>query len=261
MGREVQRYGGKNNIFNVFLNPANVNTENISDSAKEIYRLYKETGDSTIMPRVVPYYINQNGEKVILTNEEKANYQKISGSIIEENVENLINSSEYKKLDDTEKSSLVKSIVDYAYNKAKKEVLDIDMSSTYNKVNEYVNNGGTVSDYYLNKDEINYSLENPGKYSVITQITDYKKYQTYKEELQSIRESSDNKKTDTINYINSLSLSIPQKAMFIRMYYSSYDNYNSKIVEYVNNQNLSVDEKSTILKELGFEIKNGKVYW
>ena len=39
MGREIQRYGGNNNIFNVFLNPANVSTENISESAEEIYRL------------------------------------------------------------------------------------------------------------------------------------------------------------------------------------------------------------------------------
>ena len=43
MGRDIQKYGGKNNVFNVFLNPANVNSENLSESAQETYRLYKET--------------------------------------------------------------------------------------------------------------------------------------------------------------------------------------------------------------------------
>ena len=86
MGREVKKYGGKNNIFNVFLNPANVNTENISTSAEEIYRLYKETGDKTIMPRVAPYYINKNGEKIILKSEQKTEYQKDTGKIIEDSV-------------------------------------------------------------------------------------------------------------------------------------------------------------------------------
>ena len=261
MGREIQKYGGKNNIFNVFFNPANVSTENISESASEIYRLYQETGDTTIMPRVAPYYINKDGEKITLNSSEKSKYQKISGNIIEESISNLLNESKYKNLSDEEKASIVKSIVDYSYNKARKDVLDIEMASEYNKVNQYTNAGGKVSDYYLNKEEINYSLTNPGKYTTITQITSYDNYLNYKDKLDEIRESTDDKKNATIKYINSLKLSIPQKAMFIKLYYNSFDDYNEQIVNYVNQNVSSMDEKVLILTELGFTIKDGRVYW
>ena len=135
------------------------------------------------------------------------------------------------------------------------------MSDTYNKINSYISNGGKVSEYYLNKEEIDYSLENPQKYSVINQITEYNEYQTYKKELDTLRENTKNKKADTINYINNLKLSIPQKAMFIKLYYSSFNDYNNQIVNYIKSQEIDLDDKETILKELGFTVKNGKVYW
>lgn len=261
MGREIQKYGGNNNIFNVFLNPANVSTENISESAGEIYRLYQETGDATIMPRVAPYYINKDGEKITMNSSQRAEYQKISGNIIEENVGNLLDNYDYKKLSDEDKSSIIKSIVDYSYNKAREEVLGLEMSSTYNKVNKYTEQGGNVSDYYLHKEEINYALDNPKKYTTITQITNYDNYLEYKDRIDDIRDNADNKKEATINYINSLKMSIPQKAMFIRLYYSSFDDYNEQIVNYVNQNVSSMDEKILILTELGFTIEDGRVYW
>ena len=70
-----------------------------------------------------------------------------------------------------------------------------------------------------------------------------------------------NKKEATIRYIDSLNLTLPQKAMFIRQYYSSYDNYNEQIVNYIKQNVSSVEERSTILTELGFTIRNGRVYW
>ena len=261
MGREIQKYGGKNNIFNVFLNPANVSTENISESAEEIYRLYQETGDATIMPRVAPYYINSDGEKITMDSSQRAEYQKISGNIIEENVENLLDNSDYEKLSDEDKSSIIKSIVDYSYNKAREEVLGLEMSSTYNKVNKYTEQGGNVSDYYLNKEEINYALDNPAKYTTILQITDYDNYLEYKDKIDEIRDNTDNKKEATINYINSLKLSIPQKAIFIKLYYNSFNDYNEQIVNYINQNVSSMDEKNLILKNLGFTIRDGRVYW
>ena len=261
MGREIQKYGGKNNIFNVFLNPANVSTENISESAEEIYRLYQETGDATIMPRVAPYYINSDGEKITMDSSQRAEYQKISGNIIEENVENLLDNSDYEKLSDEDKSSIIKSIVDYSYNKAREEVLGLEMSSTYNKVNKYTEQGGNVSDYYLHKEEINYALDNSAKYTTILQITDYDNYLEYKDKIDEIRDNTDNKKEATINYINSLKLSIPQKAIFIKLYYNSFNDYNEQIVNYINQNVSSMDEKNLILKNLGFTIRDGRVYW
>ena len=263
MGREIQKYGGKNNIFNVFLNPANINTENISTSAAEIYRLYNATGDKTIMPRVAPYYINKNGEKIIMDSKQRAEYQKIAGNIIELSVKELVNDSKYINLSDTEKSDMINKIVNYAYNKARKDVLNIEMSDTYNKINSYTDDGGNVADYYLNKEEIDYSYQNPEKYKTIKQITTYDKYLTYQDEINNIKEryeSTNQRKSAIINYVNSLDLSIAQKAMLIRMNYSSFTSYDKQIIEYINNQDLTKKEKEEILSKLGFKIKDGRVY-
>lgn len=263
MGREIQKYGGKNNIFNVFLNPANVSTENISESAEEIYRLYKETGETNIMPRVAPYYINQKGEKITMTGEERTKYQKISGMIIEDSVNKLLKNNDYQQLNNTEKADIINKIVNYSYNKAREEVLGIEMSNEYNKINSYVDDGGNVADYYLNKKEIDYSYSNPGKYKTITKITSYNDYLSYKENIDTIKEkftNSSQKKAAVIKYVNSLDLTIPQKAMLIKMNYSSYNDYNNQIINYINKQSISLEDKKEILEELGFKVRNGKVY-
>lgn len=263
MGREIKKYGGKNNIFNVFLNPANVSTENISKSAEEIYRLYKETGETNIMPRVAPYYINQKGEKITMTGEERTKYQKISGMIIEDSVNKLLKNNDYQQLNNTEKADIINKIVNYSYNKAREEVLGIEMSNEYNKINSYVYDGGNVADYYLNKKEIDYSYSNPGKYKTITQITSYNDYLLYKDNIDTIKEkytNSSQRKATVIKYVNSLDLTIPQKAMLIKMNYSSYNDYNNQIINYINKQSISLEDKKEILEELGFKVRNGKVY-
>ena len=263
LGREIKKYGGKNNIFNVFLNPANVNTENISESAKEIYRLYKKTGDTNIMPRVAPYYINKNGNKIIMTSKEKAEYQKISGKIVEDNIKELLENSDYKKLNDTEKAEIINKIVNYSYNKARKDVLEIEMSDEYNKINSYIDDGGGAANYYLNKKEIDYSYTNPSKYKAIVQVSSYSNYLSYKKQIDEIKENytnSSQRKNAVIQYVNSLRLTVPQKAMLIKMNYSSYSNYDNQIINYINQQKISFTDKKEILEELGFKVRNGRVY-
>ena len=263
LGRDIQKYGGNNNIFNVFFNPANVSTENISESASEIYRLYKETGDKTIMPRVAPYYINQDGNKITLSASEKAEYQSISGQIIEDNVKDLLDNEIYNAMSDENKAEIINKIVNFSYNKAREEVLNIPMSDEYNKINMYISDGGTSSDYYINKEEIDYSYENPAKYSTITQITTYSKYQNYNDAIKDIKEQyedSNQRKYAVINYVNGLNLSIPQKAMLIKLNYSSFKDYDNQIIEYINSQNMTIAEKKTILEQLGFTVRNGRVY-
>ena len=73
---------------------------------------------------------------------------------------------------------------------------------------------------------------------------------------------SGSRKKKVISYINSLNLTIPQKAMLIRKEYSSFKEYNNDIVNYVNDLDLSITEKKSILEELDFEVKdNGTVTW
>lgn len=230
MGREIKKYGGKSNIFNVFLNPANVNTKNISESAKEIYRLYKATGDQTIMPRVSPYYINQKNEKVILTTEQRANYSKVSGQIIEDNLKILLSDNNYQKLNDTEKSEIIKNIVDYSYNKARKDVVGIEMPNAYNGVKTYTMANGQISDYYLTK-------------KAVSDIKDKYKGDTTK--------MKNARKQEIFSYINKLNINKAEKAMLFGITTNySIKNYRTYLFNYINKLNITKKEKEEIWKDL-----------
>ena len=260
LGRDIKKYGGENNLYNVFLNPANVNKGKLSESGKEIYRIYQELGDKTIMPRVAPYYINVKGEKINLSAKEKAQFQKISGEIIEKEVKNLLKNKEYKDLIDEEKQDIITDIINYSYNKAREEVVGLPMSDMYSKASRYVEDGGNLSDYYTNKEEIDYYYTNPSKYNTIVQIEPYKDYLKHNEGINNAKDKATDRKQATINYVNGLNLSIPKKAMLIKMNYKSFKDYDTIIVDYINNLNKTIQEKTEILKQLGFKVENGRVY-
>lgn len=151
LGREIKKYGGDNNIFNVFLNPANTSKGRVSESAKEIYKIYQETGDKTIMPRVAPYSIMSGGKSEKLDSKERSEFQKISGQMVEENVKKLAKTSKYKELDNSYKAEAIKSIVDYSYNYAKSKILNQPISSNFKKAYEFTKNGGALYDFYADK--------------------------------------------------------------------------------------------------------------
>ena len=78
--------------------------------------------------------------------------------------------------------------------------------------------------------------------------------------INNIKANTKNDKAETIEYINSLKMSIPQKAMFIKQYYK-FNDYNEEIIRYIDNQNISYAEKEAILRELGFNVDGGHVSW
>ena len=230
MGREILRYGGKNNIFNVFLNPANVNTENISESASEIYRVYKVTGDQTIMPRVTPYYVNQKGEKTILSTKERTEYAKVSGKIIEDNIKLLLKNSNYVKLEDEEKSQIIKNIVDYSYNKAREDVVGIEMSNTYNGVKTYTMAKGQISDYYLAK-------------KAVSDVKD-----KYKGDTTAMKNA---RKQAIFNYINKLNISKAEKTILFGVTTNySIKSYRAYLFNYINKLDITKKEKEEIWNKL-----------
>lgn len=63
------------------------------------------------------------------------------------------------------------------------------------------------------------------------------------------------------SYVESLpNLSVAEKAILIKSQVSSFDKYNNQIVKYVDSYDLTTKEKEDILKNIGFKIKNGRVY-
>ena len=73
---------------------------------------------------------------------------------------------------------------------------------------------------------------------------------------------SGSRRKKVISYVNSLDLSIPQKAMLIRTEYSTFTEYNNEIVDYVVGLDVDYEEKVKILEGLDMTIdEDGYVYW
>ena len=74
---------------------------------------------------------------------------------------------------------------------------------------------------------------------------------------------SGSKKNKVINYVNSLNLSIPQKAIIIKTNNSfKFNDYNNEIVDYINNLNLTYYEKKELLEELDMKVlDDGTIIW
>ena len=133
LGNEIKKYGGENNLFNVMFNPANVNKGQLSKAGEEIYRLYKETGETGVFPITAPYYINSDGEKITMTAEERSNYQKVPGEYSEKVIEELLNNATYKSLYDEKKAEFIKDIISDSNAKAKYDILDIESDKAKEK--------------------------------------------------------------------------------------------------------------------------------
>lgn len=132
-GNEIKKYGGENNLWNVMFNPANVNKGELSKAGEEVYRLYKETGETTIFPITAPYYINSKGEKITMTAEQRSNYQKVTGKYTEKAIEELLSNLSYKKLTDGKKAELITDIISDSNAKAKHDILNVETEEAKKK--------------------------------------------------------------------------------------------------------------------------------
>ena len=186
-------------------------------------------------------------------------YKAISSSRVQELKDLGMTASEYRKYNTGLKNAgstnaeKIDYIVNSDYTDKQKNIMAKNVLKKDFDIKDYKK--------YSSYDEYDYATKYPDKYSVVSQITSFDNYTKWKNEIQEIKNNTTNDKAETIKYINGLNLSVPQKAMFIKLYYSTYNNYNNQIVEYINNQKLSIDEKKQILEKLKFTIKDGKVYW
>jgi len=116
------------------------------------------------------------------------------------------------------------------------------------------------SKYYSNQDTMT-NVVNAG-YDVDTYITalnDIDQLRTKYSKKNGY--TTEERKQKTIAYINSLNMEIPQKAMMIRNYYTSFRQYNNDIVNYVANLNISYEDKKAILEGTGMTVNGNSVSW
>lgn len=146
-GEEVENYGGNNSAFNVFLNPANISKANATDTQKELYALYEATQDKTIFPMQAPYYLSDDGGKINLSSNERAEYQRRSGEYVSKELHALFESDFYKTLENEDKVEVINKIVTDANTHAKSKWVTTKATKELQKTQDELKDVPMV-DYY-----------------------------------------------------------------------------------------------------------------
>ena len=138
--------------------------------------------------------------------------------------------SNYVKLEDEEKSQIIKNIVDYSYNKAREDVVGIEMSNTYNGVKTYTMAKGQISDYYLAK-------------KAVSDVKD-----KYKGDSTAMKNA---RKQAIFNYINKLNINKAEKAILFGVTTNySIKSYRAYLFNYINKLDITKKEKEEIWNKL-----------
>ena len=119
---------------------------------------------------------------------------------------------------------------------------------------------------YTTYEEFDYSVRYPEKYNVITKIDSFDNYKSYEEEIKNIKEQykstddmtskqktalSKQRKAAIQSYINSLSLSVPQKIMLEKMAGGySIKEQEGYMYSYINSLPMSAEEKQKLHDQL-----------
>jgi len=144
--------------FNNFLNPAY--TSEIKDSymEKELLRLYEQTGEGGVFPERADKYFMVDGERKDLTAEEYVRYATLKGEKSYKAVTDLVNSTAYRKLTETEKVKAIEDAYDYANQKAKQSISNYKPDKWVGKADEFAN----VGNYLAFKTEVASTKESKG---------------------------------------------------------------------------------------------------
>lgn len=154
------------------------------------------------------------------------------------------------------------TLAEYVSNKT--QVSSIRSSSNYTseekkqKVSEILTNSNLENKqlsylygkYYSTEEKLNAisSVNIPIKEFIKYDLTDFKS--DYNSKTGKAISGSREKKI--INYVNSLHMSVAQKALLIKLEYNSYKKYDSQIVNYVKSSNADYLDKAYLLKQSGF---------
>jgi len=124
-GDDIKNFQGKNNVFNVMLNPGFNTKYNATATQKEIMRLYDDSGETDQVPGIASKVINKtkNNPAINLTGEEFSAYQKLIGETTIKAYNEIIGTTKYVNSDDTEKASMLASAMSKAKAQAKEDTL------------------------------------------------------------------------------------------------------------------------------------------
>lgn len=120
---------------------------------EEISRIYKNTGESSVLPDNINKYLTIDKQKYIMTSDEYSKYKKESGKISYNLLNNLISSENYKKMSDNQKQIAIEQVYKYSKEKVKMDYskqnkLDCESSKLYKTIEELDRKKGTSSNYF-----------------------------------------------------------------------------------------------------------------
>lgn len=138
-GNEVSNGTAPERVFQSFISPGFLKSQDNSPATQEIRRLAKATGESAVYPAAAEKSFMVNGETKYLTGEEYTKYAKTMGSTRKQIVENMLKSKGYQKLSDDDKAKAISYAYEYANVKGKQAV------SSYKPSNSSFSKGALAS--------------------------------------------------------------------------------------------------------------------
>lgn len=151
--------GALGRAFLNFVSPGYYSSKKIDKYDEELYRLYSETGVSTVLPSDSTKSVEYGGDTYKLLGEDYTNWNKTRLSTETDFVNKFIDSEEYSNYDDSQKAKIIGDIRTYAGQKAKKEFLEnnnVEYDDTaYKKASEALQNDLELYQYYGANDYYN----------------------------------------------------------------------------------------------------------
>lgn len=142
-----------------FVSPGYYSSKKIDKYDEELYRLYSETGASSVLPSDSTKSVEYGGDTYKLLGEDYTNWNKTRLSTEADYVNKFIDSEEYSDYDDSQKAKIIGDIRTYAGQKAKKEFLEsnnVEYDDTaYKKASEALQNDLELYQYYGANDYYN----------------------------------------------------------------------------------------------------------
>ena len=123
-GNEVPNGAAPERVFQSFLSPGFLKTQDNSPATQEVRRLAKATGESSVYPAAAEKSFTNDGKTYNLTAEEYTQYAKAMGSTRKTLVEDALNLSAYKSMSNAEKADYVQNVYKYARETARQDVYD-----------------------------------------------------------------------------------------------------------------------------------------
>jgi hypothetical protein len=139
-------------IINNMVNPAYVSNINKTPVDTEIARLYKSGALDTV-PQQPDNFFSYNSKKYTMTQDEYDQFSKTRGQLIYKNILTLVNSKGYNNFSDEEKSAEIRSLIDYATDKAKLQLVKnrgdkYESESRFTDLTAAFNYGISIDKYY-----------------------------------------------------------------------------------------------------------------